>query len=160
MKFFFSIILSTLVFCSVNAQSKKEVKDNKIKTVTEQVSATEGGKEVQYKDSYTTFDKNGNVTEQTEYNRDGSVKKKLVIKYDSFKNKVEELEYEGAALKQKRLFTYNSNGDKTIEATFDGTGKLIKKETYEYNAKGLRTVKKVYNSANVLTETHTYTYGQ
>lgn len=142
------------------SQSKKEVKENKIKSTTENVTAVENGKETAYKESYIAFDKNGNITEQTEYNKDGTVKSKLTMKYDNFKNKTEELEYEGNILKQKRQFSYNNNGDKTVELTLDGSGKLLKKETYTYNKQGLRTEKKIYNSSNTLIETHTYSYQQ
>ena len=151
-----AVFLSSVI--GVFSQSKKEVKDNNIKSTTENITATEGGKEINYKDSYIAYDKNGNITEQTEYNKDGSVKNKLTMKYDSFKNKTEELEYEGNNLKQKRQFSYNSNGDKTVELTLDVAGKLLKKEMYTYNNKGLRTEKKVYNSTNALVETHVYTY--
>ena len=156
MLFFVVAVSASLLF----SQSKKEVKDNKIKSTTETIKATDGIKETAYKDSYIAFDKNGNITEQTEYNPDGSVKNKFTMKYDNFKNKTEEIEYEGSVLKQKRQFSYNANGDKTVELTLDSSGKLLKKETYTYNKQGLRVEKKVYNSANALVETHVYSYQQ
>lgn len=157
---FLCLFVSAFCFNDSFSQSKKEVKDNKIKSTTEDVTATENGKEITYKDSYITYDKNGNITEQTEYNKDGTIKNKLSMKYDNFKNKIEEIEYEGNTIKQKRQFSYNTNGDKTVEVTFDAAGKLLKKEIYFYNNKGLRTEKKTYGSSNTLVETHKYTYQQ
>lgn len=142
------------------AQSKKEVKENKIKSTLESVTIIENGKETTYKDTYTEFDKNGNIIAQTEYNRDGTIKRKVTSKYDSFKNKTEELEYEGNHLVRKRLFSYNGNGEKTLQVTYDGSGKLLKKEVFIYNNKGLRSEKKIYDATNNLIETHKYIYQQ
>lgn len=157
-KIFCLWIFLTPLFLS--SQSKKEVKENKIKSTLENVTIIENGKEITYKDTYTEFDKNGNIVAQTEYNKDGSVKKKITSKYDSFKNKTEELEYEGNHLVRKRLFSYNGNGEKTLEVTYDGSGKLLKKEVFIYNNKGLRAEKKIYDAANNLIETHKYIYQQ
>lgn len=54
-------------FSQLFSQSQKEVKENKIKSTAENVTAIENGKETTYKDSYIVYDKNGNITEQTEY---------------------------------------------------------------------------------------------
>ena len=138
------------------SQSKKEIKEYQIKSTTEIVS--EKGVTAPHKDSYTAFDKNGNITEFTEFNKDGTVKTKQTVKYNSFKNKTEEVDYEGNSIVRKRTYSYNADGEKEVELTYDGKGKIIKKEIFKYNNKGLRSEKKVYDASNTLLETHLYTY--
>ena len=152
--FFSFIVFSSALF----SQGKKDIKTYKIKATSENVTATEGGKDISFRDSYTAFDKNGNTLEDIQYNKDGTVKKKITTKYDSNKNKTEEVEYDGTGVIKKHLYSYNSKGDKTLEVTYDGSGKLIKKEVYLYNNKGLKVEKKIYDANNTLLETHKFTY--
>ena len=81
-----------------------------------------------------------------------------MTKYNSEKNKTEEMEYEGSNLGKKHQYSYNSNGDKSLEVIYDAAGKLIKKEVYLYNSKGLKLEKKIYDGNNILIETHKFTY--
>ena len=80
-------LLFCLIIGSVSAQSKKQIKELKIKNCTENTVVYEGAKEaLTYKSGFRTFDKDGNTTEDVEYNQDGSVKRREVNKY-SGKNK-------------------------------------------------------------------------
>jgi len=159
-----NLIMTLLAFCICSAsfsQKKKDIKKDKIKSTTETITKIENGKEVTYKDSYTSFDKNGNIIEEINYNKDGTVKKRHTSRFDDGKNKTEEIEYEGVdgkAIQKKHQYSYNSKGDKILEITYDGAGKLIKKEVYTYNSLGLRDEKKVYDAKNVLIESHKYSY--
>ena len=160
-------LLSPLLWRGVGgeafAQSKKDVKENDIKSSTENTTVVENGKETFYKDTYTAFDKSGNMIEEIIYNPDGTVKKRHTMKYDklSGKNKMEEVEYEGKdglIISKKHTWTYNLDNDKTQELTYDGSGKLIRKEIYTYSNKGLKVEKKIYDGNNVLLETHKFSY--
>lgn len=142
------------------SQSKKDVKEHEIKSVSETVLVNDGSK---YKDSYTVFDKSGNMIEEILYNPDGTVKKRHTMKYDKLtgKNKMEEVEYEGKdgmTISKKHLWTYNLDNDKTQELTYDASGKLIRKEIYIYSNKGLKVEKKIFDGTNVLLETHKFEY--
>lgn len=167
---FISLFLLTF-FGTGFSQSKKEIKKNKILSVTEWTIKMEDGKEITYKESYTAYDKNGNVTENTEYNKDGSIKKKETAVYDNLKGKiVQETKYEDKTKisvnkddKQKDFFKktvykYNANNDKTEEQEFDSTNKLTKKKQYSYNSKGERILETTYDGENKLLKKTVYTY--
>src|SRR4051812_7667772 len=154
---FFLLIFSFLSF----GQSKKEIKKNKIKSITELTSVIENGKEITFKDYYYVFDKEGRGIEETDFNKNGSVQKKQSSKYDNNDNKIEETYFHDKELKtneeraiaesaqNKNIRTvnkYNANNDKTEESTFDvSTGKLINKERFSYNAKGEKILEETYN---------------
>jgi|ERR1035437_3820722 hypothetical protein len=155
----FSFLLLVSSQGEVFSQKKKEIKLNKIKTTTESITETNAGKEVTYKDTYSSFDKNGNILEEIKYNSDGTIKKKTVTKYDNFKNKIEETEYDGNGnVVKKQQCAYNSKGDKILEEEYDGNNKLTQKTVYIINSKGLRVEKRVYDSNNVLKKSYKITY--
>jgi hypothetical protein len=63
-----AILCYVLFLCS----KQKEVKKNKIKTVTELITDYVGGKEVTRNDSYKKFNKQGEVLEEIEYDKTGN----------------------------------------------------------------------------------------
>lgn len=148
------------------AQSKKEVKNLKIKSCTETTTEYANGKELTFKNSYEEFDKNGNTTVLIEYNTDGSVKRKNTAKYDNNKNKIEETEFEKKTNKSltetkntKVAYKYNANNDKTEEINYDpATGAIVKKIVFSYNASGKKTIEAVFDSENKLIKKSVYTY--
>lgn len=73
----------------IGAQSGKEAKKLRIKSVTE--SNTIGDKTLFEKK--TVFDKNGDHTEETDYNKEGIVKKVTKFKRNADGKVTEELEY-------------------------------------------------------------------
>src|SRR6267154_2186888 len=89
-------LLALLSFSLVtSAQSKKEIKKFKIKSVT--VSSTDvnsEGNEKTRNDSYQKFDSNGEVIEDVEYNKDGTFKKKETKKFNKNSDPVEEIIYD------------------------------------------------------------------
>ena len=149
-----------LIFSVVSlfAQSKKEIKSNKIKSSTEVHIIAGHEKDSTYKDTYQAFDKDGNTIEEIKFNPNGTVKKRRTFKFDSDKNKTEEVEYDGTTLSKKHQYSYNAHGDKVLEVTYDGSNKLVKKEVYIYNSLGLKVEHKIYDGNNVLIETHKFTY--
>src|ERR1035437_3027061 len=91
----------------VFSQNKKEIQRNTIKSTTESVTETVAGEEVTYKDTYSTFDKKGDVLEEIKYNHDGTIYKKVTTKYDNSKNKIEEIQYDGnGTMEKKQLCSY------------------------------------------------------
>ena len=87
---------------SVNAQSKKELKKNKVKSYRQVHTSVENGKEVTVDALFHRFDGNGNLVEEINYDKDGKVKSHFIA-------------------------VYNKNGDKTEEQVFSDDGKLKKK---------------------------------
>jgi hypothetical protein len=161
----FDKLLAFTIFCTtisaVSAQSKKDIRENKIISETSNITAVENGKEVTYKDSYIVYDKNGNVTEETEYNKDGSIKRKETNKYNANKDKTEEMVFDGKdKTTHKTTFFYNSGGQKIGEIEYDGDGKILKQSMIIYNANGFKTEKKTYDANKKLISTKKFTYSK
>ncbi len=157
--YIFSILLFLSFSFGAFSQSKKDIRNNKIVSETAVITITESGKEISYKDSYTLYDKNGNVIEQTEYNRDGSIKNKETNKFDANKNKIETTEYnEKDKTTTKTTFVYDKNDNKILETEYDNKGKIIKQSAYIYNNKGFKTEKRTVdgNKKLIAIKKHTY----
>lgn len=154
------------------AQGKKDVKKNKIKSITEYVTIIENGKEITYKTYYVVFNKNADIIEETEYNNNGTIKKSETIKYDVNNNKIEETHFEQKEKKIpknnsqpieniniKTIYKYNVHNDKTEESEFDITNaKQLKKHIFSYNNKGEKDREETYNAENKMTKKETYYY--
>ena len=165
-------IFGFLILLSVSdgvAQSKKQVKANRIKSTTEFTTETINGKEVNYKSTYTVFDKDGNTTEKTEFSVDGNVIHKTSSKFDGKGNKIEENEMVVKEVKKsdepkpdvkttKTVTKYNSSNDKTEEIVYDGSGKQIKKIQTSYNSSGDKTLEVKFDGNNTLIKKEIYNY--
>lgn len=171
MKVKYACILLFACFFSLSgiAQGKKDVKKNKIKSITEIVSTTENGKEITYKAYYIAFNNDGEVTEETEYYSNGTIKKKKTIKYDVNENKVEETFYQKknpktdseneALVNLKTVYKYNVHNDKVEEDELDAsTGKVIKMHLFQYNGKGERNIEETYDANKKLIKKAVFTY--
>jgi hypothetical protein len=147
MKLFF---LSAFIFVSgfLSAQSKKKIKELKIKSSTENVTLYKDGKATAtYKSDYQVFDKDGNTILEMEYNQDGTVKRKETHQYVG-ENKTEEIvehpsggtdngDDNGPPKKYKKTtWKYDSYGNKIEEDEYDAAGTLQGKKTYVYAPKG------------------------
>lgn len=164
----FLIAFSFIFSFGLSAQSKKQIKELKIKSATETVVLYKDGKETAtYKSDYSTFDKDGNTLTEIQYNQDGSVQRKETNKYIG-KNKVEEIvehpsgsssdDNSPAKKYKKTTWKYNTNGDKTEEAEYDAAGNLTKKTTFAYNAKGDKLFEMEYDGAGKMTKKIAYSY--
>lgn len=163
------LLFACLLSLGAIAQGKKEVKKNKIKSVTEIVSTTEKGKEINYTAYYIAFNNDGEVTEETEYYSNGTIKKKKTIKYDANENKVEETFYQKknpkpdseteALVNLKTVYKYNVHNDKVEEDELDAnTGKVIKMHLFQYNGKGERNIEETYDANKKLIKKAVFTY--
>ena len=166
MKSFLSLFTVFFIASSLFAQSKKQIKELKIKSVTEVSIIYKDGKEVSnYKSEYSTFDKEGNTTSQIEYNVDGTVKRKESTKYAG-KEKIEEIiehpngnSDNSPQKKYKRTtWKFNSAGDKIEEVEYDASGNVLKKITCVYNAKGERVFEMEYDGTGKLLKKSAYSY--
>jgi YD repeat-containing protein len=166
MKRFLQLSIGLLLCISAAAQSKKQVRELKIKSATETVIVYKDGKEVSnYKSDYSTYDKDGNTLTETEYNADGSVKRRETNKYIG-KDKSEEIiehpsgsdDNEAPKKYKKTTWKYNSAGDKTEEVEYDAAGNVTKKTTYAYNSKGDRLFEVEYDASGKLVKKTAYGY--
>ena len=186
------IKITALLLCFIStsafSQSKKDIKKLKIKSITETVTVYENEKSISYKLSFVSYTKNAKITEMTDYNRDGSIRRKetatfdeqgnkieeliygslesvvvtnrkTISKYNTDNNKTEDMEYDGKGkFIRSQKFTYDNYNNKKTETVFDAAGKINKKVTYRYDADGLRTERKEYNEKNILVLEKQYSY--
>jgi len=153
---FFSIAI-----CSIGQSKKKEIKLNKIKSVTVSQDDYKTGKVTSYKDSYEEYDKKGRLLINIEYRKDGTIKHKETNVYDAYGNKIEETLYDSKENKdknEKKTYKYNAKNDKIEELEYDSSGKLVKKTTFDYDTNGNKTIELVYNSSDSLIKKIVYTY--
>lgn len=154
---------------SLSAQSKKQIKELKIKSMTETTVLYRDGKETaNYKSEYKTFDKDGNTITDIEYFQDGSVRRKETNKYDG-KDKIEEIvennnsgsddDNDGPRKYHRTTWQYNNKGDKTEEVEYDASGKVIKKTTFGYSNTGDRMYELVYDGSGKMLKKTVYGYG-
>lgn len=180
-------ILLCLLFSAflVSAQSEKEIKQNKIKSITTWSTDNDEGNTSPRKEMYESFDKNGNTLIRIKYKKDGSVNSKETFKYDKNQNKTEEIEYDGenkvvshkayaynsfqkkteeleynpaGGLVKKTTFTYTPSGEKATETVSDPKGGLIKQTEYKYSAKNLRIQKITTNKSKQVESTKKWAY--
>ena len=164
MKSFLSLFIVFFIVSSLFAQSKKQIKELKIKSVTEvSILYKDGNESANYKSEYSTFDKEGNTTSQIEYNVNGTIKRKETIKYAG-KEKVEEIieHPNDIDLPQKKYkkttWKYNSAGDKIEEVDYDAAGNVVRKITYAYNAKRERVFEMEYDGVGKLAKKSAFSY--
>jgi hypothetical protein len=153
------ILILILAFSSpaLFAQSKKDIRENKI--FSETVYNTKSADRKEVKDTYTVYDKNGNAIEKVEYNKEGLVKKTEKNTFNSNKDKTEESVFDASGkLKSRTAYVYNSNGDKIGEIEYDGSGVIIKQSITTYDAKGFKVEKKIYDGNKKLITVKKYVY--
>ena len=132
-RFLLGGIFLAVCFANSFSQSKKDVRKYGIKSVTEMMTEIDNGKEVTFKSSFTSFDKNGFVAKKTDYHRDGTVKKEVTSKYDGYGNKIEDLECDGSRSPVSRqVFTYDKKALKAERREYNGSRVLVSIKKYQY----------------------------
>jgi hypothetical protein len=104
-----------------------------------------------------TFDKEGRVTEIINYLNNGQVVNVSSYSFDPGGNQTEYIKYTGNKVKLsfRQTYTYDANGNKTIETGFNGAEEY--RNTYSYNAQGKLTEIN-YFLADKLDETRQFRY--
>ncbi|NVN95678.1 MAG: hypothetical protein HXX18_10395 [Bacteroidetes bacterium] len=157
MKILNLIFILLYLHTSVFAQSKKEIRENKITSETVYNTKSADSKEI--KDSYTAYDKNGNAIEKIDYNKDGAIKTTEKHTYSANKNKIEETVYDATGkLISKTSYIYNTNDEKIGEIDYDGSGNILKQSYTTYDAKGFKVEKKIFDGNKKLISVKKYVY--
>lgn len=163
-RFFFALCFVLSNCLCLFSQSKKDVKNYRIKSLTEWITVTENGKEIKYKDTFTSWDKNGNMTMKAEYYRDGTIKKKETATFDSKGNKLDETFFEPKTAGEKtdkyERFTYKYDEDenKIEEVEYDASGKVLSKKASSYNSYGHKIAEVTFDGNGKATKKSTYLY--
>jgi hypothetical protein len=153
-----SILHFTLFTGSGFAQSKKDIRKNNVKTLTETITTFENGKETTRNDLIQKFDKKGQVIEETRYDKSGKFKEKVVTKYNNLDDKTEEIIYDANGKQHSReIYKYDAEGDKSEEWHYDDRNELVSKSFYT-TKKGLRIERKTYDMKGKLIQSKKYEY--
>jgi antitoxin component YwqK of YwqJK toxin-antitoxin module len=153
-RFLTLVISPAFLFIGFNAaaQSKKDIKNNKVKAITEIV--TKDGKVT--KD---TFVKNGNALEEINFDNLGKIKERTVCKYNNINEKSEKVSFDANGKQiTKETYKYNADEEKIEENIYNGNNILVSRSVYTFNGKGLRKEKKTFDAKGNLIQTKTYQY--
>jgi hypothetical protein len=126
-----SVLLIILLAGSIKVFGQQNNAQNKIKTVVVYDEKFDKLISKKYKESETSYDSKGNITEDIQYT-EGKIDKHFIYQYDSENNKIKETE-------------------------FDTNGRVIKISEYKIE-KGLRTEKTVYDANMKIKSKKTYIY--
>ncbi len=155
------IVTISLIICLIGdnlySQSRNEVRDLDIVSVTEV--------EVDYEDSNgkeimrfkTFYDERGNVIKEMDYDKSGKLTEIIIYEYDVDDNKIKEVHYKS----NNKVFKTNTYSYKkgllTERKEYDENNRLISRNTYKYED-GLRTERDEYDESNRLIEKKKYIY--
>ena len=131
---------TTFIFCILifpfllNAQGKKDLKNNGIRKCSVYNISTVNGKEVKKLETVTKYDENGRETEEISYDKKtGKVLKTETYSYDENNNKSKVIEKDAAGKVVKTsVYKYDSKEFKTEKQILDAAGKLKSKDVYVY----------------------------
>ncbi len=156
--FFFTVIF--LLFCLRSfAQSKKELRKNNVKGITEIITEYENGKESTHNDVSKKFDKEGETIQEINYDKNGVLKEKILTKNNKDGDKLEETIFDGNGKQSKRFtYKYDGFGQKIEEIEYDAKNTLLTKSVYVNNAKGLKSERKMYDAKGKLIQIKKYIY--
>ncbi len=129
----FSLVIGLILLGnSLFAQSEKTIRNHNIKSQTVyEYFVAEGIKEPQVEKSE-LYDRQGNVIELKEYNKDGLLDKWQKYTYDEFNNKVEEISYDAKGKIEERIVWVYKNDLVTEKLYYDQKDRLVKKKEYKY----------------------------
>jgi hypothetical protein len=97
------------------------------------------------------YDTLGNKIEETHYNEKDSVHARFIYKYDAHGNCIEWRRFNNKnATTSKHLLKYDEHNNNTEEQSFIIGDKPFEKFTYKYNEKGLEIEKKTYRGDTVV----------
>ena len=177
-------MISLCVVFSVKGQSKKDLKLNHVKSVTETTISLKDGTPDTWKSAQISYAKNGKVIEKIVYARDGSVQIRENFSFDTHDNLVEESYYsinhskekdkkklaKKAAMESaegdkpvtnlKYRYKYDTDGKLTEETELDGAGNVLSKTTYQLNSRGKPAVETWFSGDGKMLGKVVYSYNQ
>jgi len=124
----FAVCLSFAVLSF--SQSRKDIKKNNIKVITEYHYDYKTGHEVKELDEISKFDENGNLVDHKKYDK-GDVAEHTKYEYNEQNNCVKETELDEKG-NVKQITTYKYKGDvKVEEVDYFPNGKMKSKKEYK-----------------------------
>ncbi len=154
------IIIGIMLMTSVGFMpGRKEIAHLKISSKTSHESFYQENELKTYKERFTRFDKSGEITEDIQYKKDGTIKSKENFTYNSLGDKTEKWEFKSNdGLTQRTSYSYDALGRKVAENEYDANGLLQKKTSFSYDKKGFLLEKRISNPQGELLSHEKYTY--
>ena len=167
------------------AQSRRTIKEMKIRKVEIQQHEFKKDKFEQVRNAVSEYDNHGNLIKEIEYNSDstfktfetyifdrnnneiehitfdkfGKMTQKTTSKYDNLDDKKQELIYNASNELQERVeFVYDNFGQKTEENSYNKEGVLKEKITFKYDRKGSLIERSIFDENQKLIYSRKYTY--
>lgn len=140
--------------CGLMAQNKKTIAKYGINVMLETV--TEEGRTVN--DLKKIFNKEGEVTQEINYDKTGAVKDITSYTFDKSGNCILETVTENEKVVERKIIKYDLSDEKTEELIYDNENKLEKRNLYFYNAKGLKIEKRTLDSSGKVISSHKFIY--
>jgi len=132
MRKFAMITCMLLFYITLNAQSRKDIKEAGISYQTEWKYDYADGIEVKSKAAEYKYDQSGNVVMEKTYDEKGTLLTYFEYEYDTNGNKIAELTYNSKSkLLKREEFKYEGKF-KVEKKTFTPDGKLKSKKIYEF----------------------------
>lgn len=157
MKQLLIILLSFfLAQTTLYGQGRKKAEKNNLKSET---VWSQNDKGIKVKESFTRFDKEGNVTEEIEYDETGTkIIKHNTYTYNSDNDVLEEKQLNPSGKLVKTIkYKYNEDEKVIQEDHITAAGKIEKVIKYKYNNK-LKTEKAIYDAAGKVRKRKMYAY--
>jgi hypothetical protein len=156
---FFTALACMVLLCvgatDALAQSKKSIKKNNVRSVS--IVDLENGKTLN--SHRALYNKDGEVLEESDYDKEGNLKWVKKYKYNSEGDVTEEEENDiKNNTVEKHIYKYNSLGEKTEEQVWDGSGKVLRTHYYSYDGRGLKTERKTVDATGKTVSVKRYNY--
>ena len=113
-------------------QSRKTVREKGISSITVQEYFIEEGMRDPLVETIEKYDKNGDLVELMEYNKEGEVKKWEKYAFDDDGNLVEEVFLDGKGRITRTEKNIYSDGLRVEKQFYNSKGNLYKRKVYEY----------------------------
>ena len=126
------VFILTVVNVPAGAQSKKEIREKNIKTITVEEYFLEEGIKEPFVESVETYNSDGELVEIKELNRRGEVKRWEKYSYDEEGNKVEEIFLDEKGRVDHIERTLYEDGLKVEKQYFNDRERMYKKKVYVY----------------------------
>ena len=124
-------LVSTFFYTAISAQNI--AKPEKVKSVTEVAIETKGGKDIETKKSFQSFDEKGNVTEEIEYDDDGKEKDHATYEYNTQNQKVKETHLlADGKIESVTMYSYDQHGNRASKIVTGKDGTIKSKKVYRY----------------------------
>ncbi|MGB3075933.1 MAG: hypothetical protein WBB36_11460 [Chitinophagales bacterium] len=130
---FILILIHIVSFHSMQLFAQSKMTPGKVKSVTEVVIETKGGKETESTKSFQSFDLRGNLLEEIEYDDYGKIKTHTTSEYNDQNQKVKETSLlPDGKTETITNYIYDHEGNRISKIVLDKNNEVKSKKLYRY----------------------------